>query len=269
MIVSASLRKSITDLSRRRARTVFTVLTLAFAVTSISFFAIPTLIDRAMQDEVRAGRLADVTLSHAARSSSRTSSSRRWPRCRTWPRVEPRSSVDVARARRRAARARARDRRARLRDAKASTSSASIREHFLAERRGCSPTSRTRTSASTTARAGDTADRPRRLRARTRSFVVSGRGRTLPGGEQVQDEDVIVLYASDDDGRGAERRVGIRRARSAARRPEPSCRGGDGRGGSPLPRDPAWLCRILRPAGCACARRLARRRARRRSSRSS
>ena len=60
-MLSASLRKSVTDLSRRRARTVFTVLTLAIAVASISFFAIPTLIDRAMQDEVRAGRLADVT----------------------------------------------------------------------------------------------------------------------------------------------------------------------------------------------------------------
>ena len=27
------------------------------------------------------------------------------------------------------------------------------------------------------------------------SFAISGRGRSLPGGEQVQDEDVIVLYA--------------------------------------------------------------------------
>ena len=36
--------------------------TLALAVASLSFLAIPTLIDRAMQDEVRAGRLADVTL---------------------------------------------------------------------------------------------------------------------------------------------------------------------------------------------------------------
>ena len=61
-MLSASLRKSVTDLTRRRARTVFTVLTLAIAVASISFFAIPTLIDRAMQQEVRAGRLADVTV---------------------------------------------------------------------------------------------------------------------------------------------------------------------------------------------------------------
>ena len=61
-MVSASLRKSITDLSRRRARTVFTVATLALAVASISFLAIPTLIDASMQEEVRAGRLADVTV---------------------------------------------------------------------------------------------------------------------------------------------------------------------------------------------------------------
>ena len=61
-IALASQRKSLTDLIRRRARTVFSVLTLAIAVASVSFFAIPTLIDRAMQDEVRAGRLADVTM---------------------------------------------------------------------------------------------------------------------------------------------------------------------------------------------------------------
>src|SRR5215207_2570986 len=59
---SASLRKSVTVLTRRRARTIFSVLTLALAVASISFFAIPTLIDRAMQEEARAGRLADVTV---------------------------------------------------------------------------------------------------------------------------------------------------------------------------------------------------------------
>jgi putative ABC transport system permease protein len=61
-MLSASLRKSVTDLSRRRARTAFTVATLALAVASISFLAIPTLIDHAMQREVRAGRLADATV---------------------------------------------------------------------------------------------------------------------------------------------------------------------------------------------------------------
>ena len=61
-MVSASLRKSITDLSRRRARTGFTVATLALAVASISFLAIPTLIDTSMQEEVRAEKLADATV---------------------------------------------------------------------------------------------------------------------------------------------------------------------------------------------------------------
>ena len=61
-MLTASLRKSTTDLTRRRARTFLSVLTLALAVASISFFAIPTLIDRAMQQEVREGRLADLRL---------------------------------------------------------------------------------------------------------------------------------------------------------------------------------------------------------------
>jgi hypothetical protein len=62
-MTSALLRKSLTDLSRRRARTLFTTATLAVAVASVSFFAVPTLIDRAMQEEAGAGGLADVTLS--------------------------------------------------------------------------------------------------------------------------------------------------------------------------------------------------------------
>src|SRR5512146_1092994 len=56
------MRKTITDLSRRRARAIFTVATLALAIASIAFLAVPALIDRAMQNEVRAGRLADVTV---------------------------------------------------------------------------------------------------------------------------------------------------------------------------------------------------------------
>ena len=62
-MVSASLRKSITDLSRRRARTFFTVATLAIAVASFALLAVPTLIDRTMQDEVDAARLANLAVS--------------------------------------------------------------------------------------------------------------------------------------------------------------------------------------------------------------
>jgi len=61
-VLSASWHKSVRDLTGRRARAAFAVATLALAVASISFLAIPTLIDRAMQDEARDGRLADVTL---------------------------------------------------------------------------------------------------------------------------------------------------------------------------------------------------------------
>ena len=61
-MLSASAHKSVRDLTGRRARAAFAVVTLALAVASISFLAIPTLIDGAMQDEVHEGRLADVTI---------------------------------------------------------------------------------------------------------------------------------------------------------------------------------------------------------------
>ena len=61
--MSALLRKSITDLTRRKARALFSILTLALAVASISIFAVPKLIDRSMQSEVRAERLANLTVS--------------------------------------------------------------------------------------------------------------------------------------------------------------------------------------------------------------
>jgi putative ABC transport system permease protein len=61
--VSALLRKSVTDLTRRRARALFSILTLALAVASISIFAVPELIDRTMQSEVRTERLAHLTVS--------------------------------------------------------------------------------------------------------------------------------------------------------------------------------------------------------------
>ena len=61
-MASALLRKSITDLSRRRSRTFFAAATLALAVASIGIFAMPALMDRAMQKEVTEGKLADVTV---------------------------------------------------------------------------------------------------------------------------------------------------------------------------------------------------------------
>ena len=47
-MVTSLLRKSITDLSRRRSRTFFAVLTLALAVAGIGLFATPALMNRAM-----------------------------------------------------------------------------------------------------------------------------------------------------------------------------------------------------------------------------
>jgi putative ABC transport system permease protein len=62
-MLSAVARKSVTDLTRRRARTFFAVATLAIAVASIGIFALPPLADRAMQDEVERTRLSDLTVS--------------------------------------------------------------------------------------------------------------------------------------------------------------------------------------------------------------
>src|SRR4051794_16727177 len=59
---SAVVKKSVTDLTRRKARTVFTLLTLAIAVASVGIFAIPSLMDTAMQREVQANKLPDLTL---------------------------------------------------------------------------------------------------------------------------------------------------------------------------------------------------------------
>jgi putative ABC transport system permease protein len=61
-VFSALTRKSWTDLTRRRARSFFAVFTLAIAVASIGIFAVPSLMDRAMQQNVRSSNLYDVQL---------------------------------------------------------------------------------------------------------------------------------------------------------------------------------------------------------------
>ena len=65
-MASALLKKSVTDLTRRKARAVFAVLTLAIAVASVGIFAIPSLMDTAMQKEVQANRLARPDPEHEA-----------------------------------------------------------------------------------------------------------------------------------------------------------------------------------------------------------
>ena len=48
-MTSALLRKSITDLTRRKARTLFAVSTLALAVASVGILAVPTLVGSSTQ----------------------------------------------------------------------------------------------------------------------------------------------------------------------------------------------------------------------------
>ncbi len=62
MTLSAVGRKSVSDLTRRRARAFFAVAALAIAVASLGLFALPTLMDRAMNGEIAANKLADVTI---------------------------------------------------------------------------------------------------------------------------------------------------------------------------------------------------------------
>ena len=62
MTLSAVSRKSLSDLTRRRARAAFTVAALAIAVASLGLFALPTLMNRAMNREIAANKLADVTI---------------------------------------------------------------------------------------------------------------------------------------------------------------------------------------------------------------
>ncbi len=62
MILSAVARKSVSDLTRRRGRAFFTAAALALAVASVSLFALPTLMTRAMNREIATDKLADVTV---------------------------------------------------------------------------------------------------------------------------------------------------------------------------------------------------------------
>jgi putative ABC transport system permease protein len=190
-MLSASLHKSVTDLTRRRARTVFAVLTLALAVASISFFAVPTLIDRAMQDEARLGRLADVTV--AMRPLELTDA--QLDELAELPNVaavEPRSGVDV---------------RVLVGERRAPARIVGVRDFadqavdVVRVESGAFPGAGELLADVQDAnvgvydgRAGDTLT-VLREGGGTSELTISGRGRTLPGGELVQDENVIVLYA--------------------------------------------------------------------------
>lgn len=60
--MSVLYRKSIQDIARRRARSFFTIATIAAAVASLSMFALPTLMDRGMQSRIAHDRLHDVRI---------------------------------------------------------------------------------------------------------------------------------------------------------------------------------------------------------------
>ena len=62
MTPSALTRKSWTDLTRRRARAVFAILTLAIAISSLGIFALTPILNRTMSEEVASSKLYDVQL---------------------------------------------------------------------------------------------------------------------------------------------------------------------------------------------------------------
>jgi len=62
MTLSGVARKSVSDLTRRRARAFFATAALAIAVASLGLFALPTLMNRTMNREIAANKLADLTI---------------------------------------------------------------------------------------------------------------------------------------------------------------------------------------------------------------
>ena len=58
--MSALLKKSWKDLSRRKARTVFTIITVALGVMGVGLFAITPLADRGVQAELRAEKMHNI-----------------------------------------------------------------------------------------------------------------------------------------------------------------------------------------------------------------
>ncbi|UCE74437.1 MAG: FtsX-like permease family protein [Methanomassiliicoccales archaeon] len=61
-MVSALLRKSMRDLSKRKARTMFTVLTIALAVSALGLFSVVPLMDASMEQEVEDSNMYDVRI---------------------------------------------------------------------------------------------------------------------------------------------------------------------------------------------------------------
>jgi hypothetical protein len=58
--MSALLKKSWKDLSRRKARTTFTIITVALGVMGIGLFATTPVTDRAVEDELAVERMHNI-----------------------------------------------------------------------------------------------------------------------------------------------------------------------------------------------------------------
>jgi putative ABC transport system permease protein len=187
---SASLRKSVTDLSRRRARTGFTVATLALAVASVSFLAIPTVIDASMQREVQAERLADatVTMRPLALTDAQLAQLAALPNVEA---VEPRISVNA---------------RVLVGERRAPALVIGVRD-FAAQgvdvvrlASGAYPGPGEVLTDVQNANVGvyDASPGERATIVDAGDLRITGEARNIPGGEVVQDEHVVVLYATAD-----------------------------------------------------------------------
>ncbi len=190
-MLTASSRKSVTDLWRRRTRAVFSVLTLALAVASVFFFAVPTLIDRRMQQEVAEGRLADATLAlrPVALDDGQLAALADLPNVAA---VEARTSAEIrvlVGERRAAARV------VGVRDL--AHQSVDVVRLVSGELPGPGMVLTDIQNANVGVYDGAAGDGLTVLggNGQELSFTVAGRARSLPGGEMVQDDNLIVLYA--------------------------------------------------------------------------
>jgi putative ABC transport system permease protein len=189
-VLSASVRKSITDLSRRRARTGFTIATLALAVASISFLAIPAVIDASMQDEVRAEKLADatVTMRPLSLTDEQLAALGALPNVAA---VEPGIRVN--------ARVLVGERRAPalvigVRDF--ARQGVDVVRLASGAYPGPGEVLTEVQNANVGVYSGHAGDTARVVGAG--GLRITGEGRNIPGGEEVQNEDLIVLYATSD-----------------------------------------------------------------------
>jgi putative ABC transport system permease protein len=193
-VVSALTRKSITDLSRRRSRTFFAVATLALAVASIGIFALPALMDRAMRSEVKAGKLADLTVYVSPLALDRTELARLGSLSNVRA-VEPRSAyatqVYVGARRAEAVVYGVADFAAQRVDVVHVVSGTAPRENqVLSERQNAN-------QGLIHVGAGDTIQLLTG-NGLTLPLKVSGVGRNLTGGKEVTDDSTIVLYAAPE-----------------------------------------------------------------------